>query len=67
MRERGAVGAAGCSGVRGEKARAWAKTMNGETLHQAVIFARRRQTRAEGVHESPRNCDFVSRPRFKVA
>jgi hypothetical protein len=38
MRERGAVDAAVCSGVRGEKAQALAKVMNSETLHRAVIF-----------------------------
>ena len=28
-------------------------------------FARSQRTRTDGVHESPRNCDFVSQPRFK--
>jgi hypothetical protein len=36
-------------------------------ITKQLLFARRWQTRAEGAHESPRNGDFVSRPRFKVA
>lgn len=68
MRERATANAAGCSGVRGENAWAQVEAMNVETLHQAVFFfAWCRQARAKEVHENPRNVDFVSRPRFKVA
>jgi len=68
QRERAAVEAGACSEVFGEKARVRVRVVSGETLHQAVVsFARCPQARAEGLHESPRNGDFVSRPRFKVA
>lgn len=67
MRERATANAAGCSGVCGENAWAQVEAMNVEMLHQAVFFAWRWQARAKEVHENPRNGDFVSQPRFKVA
>src|ERR1700753_573106 len=38
MRERGAAGAVGCSRMRGEKALAWAKVVNDETLSPGNRF-----------------------------
>jgi hypothetical protein len=38
--------------------------LNGEMLHQAVIFHSCRRTRAEGVHKIPLDDDFVGRLRL---